>query len=184
MLPTLRNRFANPALFESSLEPWSDLRREIDRLFDSMLSSAGPSGAQGEQGMQNWMPLMDIEDDDEQLRLSFELPGVNPDDVNVTVENGVLTVSGEKKFERQSGNEQKGAYRVERRYGRFERSLTLPQSVDAEKVTARYDSGVLTLELPKSAESRKRKIEIGRGNGAGAQKKIESGDKGSRGRVA
>ena len=184
MLPTLRNRFANPALFESSLEPWSDLRREIDRLFDSMLSSPSSSGAQGAQGMQSWMPLMDIEDDDEQLRLSFELPGVNPDDVNVTVENGVLTVSGEKKFERQTGNEQKGAYRVERRYGRFERSLTLPQSVDAEKVTARYDNGVLTLELPKSAESRKRKIEIGRGNGADSQKKIEGGDKGGRGRAA
>ena len=106
---------------------------------------------------------------------------MNPDDLNVTVENGVLTVSGEKKFEREAGNEQKGAYRVERRYGRFERSLTLPQSVDAEKVTARYDNGVLTLELPKSAESRKRKIEIGRGNGAGSQKKIESDDKAGRG---
>ena len=181
MIPMLRNRFANPALFESSLEPWSDLRREIDRLFDSMVSGPSSSGVQGAQGMQGWMPLMDIEDGDEQLRLSFEIPGVNPDDVNVTVENGVLTVSGEKKFERETGNEQKGAYRVERRYGRFERSLTLPQSVDAEKVSAHYDNGVLTLALPKSAESRKRRIEIGRGNGAGAQKKIESGDKAGRG---
>ena len=180
MLPTLRNRFGTPALFESSLEPWSDLRREIDRLFDSMLSSSSSSSGQGAQGMQSWMPLMDIEDDDDHLRLSFEIPGVNPDDVNVTVENGVLTISGEKKFEREMGNEQKGPYRVERRYGRFERSLTLPQSVDAEKVTARCDNGVLTLELPKSVESRKRKIEIGRGNGPGSQKKVESGDKGGR----
>jgi HSP20 family protein len=176
MLPMLRNRFATPTLFESSLEPWSDLRREIDRLFDSVLPSTSSNGV---TGVQSWMPLMDVEDEDELLRLSFEIPGVNPDDVNVTVENGVLTVSGEKKFERQTSNEKKGPYSIERRYGRFERSLTLPQSVDADKVTAHYENGVLTLELPKSAESRKRKIEIGRGATNG-QKKIESGEKGGR----
>ena len=69
MIPMLRNRFANPAQFESSLEPWSDLRREIDRLFDSMVSGPSSSGVQGAQGMQSWMPLMDIADDDDQLRL-------------------------------------------------------------------------------------------------------------------
>jgi len=178
MLPTIRNRFATPALFESSLEPWSDLRREIDRLFDSV--AWGPLSSNGSlTGAQTWIPPMDVEDHDDMLRVSFEIPGVNPDDVNVTVENGVLSVSGEKKFERKSGSEKSGPYSVERRYGRFERSIALPQSVDTDNVRAHYENGVLTLELPKSAESRKRKIEIARGTN-GQQKKIESGRKGDR----
>jgi len=176
MLPTIRSRFATPALFESRLEPWSDLRREIDRLFDSVVGSTmGSNGVV--TGMQTWAPPMDVEDHDDMLRLSFEIPGVNPDDVNVTFENGVLNVSGEKKFERKTGDEKSGSYSVERRYGRFERSLALPQSVDAAKVSAHYENGVLTLELPKTAESRKRKIQIGHGMNAG-QRKIESGKKG------
>ena len=177
MLPMLRNRLASPSLFESSLEPWSDLRREIDRLFDSVLWTPSSNGV---TGMQSWMPPMDVHDEDDLLRFTFEIPGVNPDDVNVTVENGVLTLSGEKKFEKKTGDEKQGPYSVERRYGRFERSIALPASVDADKVTAQYENGVLTLELPKSAESRKRKIEIGRGVGSNAQKKIESGDTGGR----
>lgn len=172
MLPMIRSRFAAPALFESSLEPWSDLRREIDRLFDSV--AWAPLGSNGSAGMQqSWMPPMDIEDQEDLVRVSFEIPGVNRDDVTVTVENGVLTVAGEKRFERTSGEERSGPYSVERRYGRFERSLSLPQSVDGDKVSAQYENGVLTLELPKSAESRKRKIAIDwRKNGA--QKRIES----------
>ena len=177
MLPMLRNHFATPALFEPHVEPWSDLRREIDRLFDSVLS--GPS-LNSTQGGQSWMPLMDVDDEEDLLRLSFEIPGVNPDDVNVSVENGVLTVSGEKKFERKTGDEKQGPYSVERRYGRFERRIALPQSVDTDRVAAHYENGVLTLELPKSAESRKRKIEIGRGSNGTSAKKIESGEKGGR----
>jgi HSP20 family protein len=188
MLPILlRNRLATPTLFESSLEPWSDLRREIDRLFDSVLWGGTSTGV---QGTESWMPPMDVEDEDEQVRLSFEIPGVNPDDVSVTVENGVLTVSGEKKLERRTGDGRKGPYRIERRHGRFERSITLPQSVDADQVTAHYENGVLTLELPKSAESRKRRIEIGRGTRdenrirTTRQPQVETGETGSRTRAA
>jgi HSP20 family protein len=178
MLPTIRNRFATPTLFESSIEPWSDLRREIDRLFDSVAWS--PLGSKGVSGMQTWIPPMDIEDQEELLRVSLEIPGVNPDDVNVTVENGVLSVSGEKKLERTSGNEKSGPYSAERRYGWFERTIALPQSVETDKVTAHYENGVLTLELPKSAEARKRKIAIGHSHNGGktTQKKIESGKQG------
>ena len=171
MLPMIRSRFAAPALFESSLEPWSDLRREIDRLFDSV--AWAPLGSSGTSGTQSWVPPMDVEDDEDLIRVSFEIPGVNRDDVTVTVENGVLTVAGEKRLERTSGDEKSGPYSVERRYGRFERSLSLPQSVDTDKVSAQYENGVLTLELPKSSESRKRKIAIDwRKNGS--QKRIES----------
>lgn len=176
MLPMLWNRLATPTLFESSLEPWSDLRREIDRLFDSALWG----GAQNDgQSAQNRVPPMDVADEDDLLRLSFEIPGVKPEDLNVTVESGMLTVSGEKKYERRTGDGQKGPYSMERRYGRFERTIALPPSVDTDNVTARYENGVLTLELPKAAESRKRRIAIGRGPNAadGTQKQIESGEK-------
>jgi HSP20 family protein len=171
MLPILRSRFAAPTLFESSLEPWSDLRREIDRLFDSVTWT--PLASNGAAGTQSWVPPMDVEDQDDLIRVSFEIPGVNRDDVTVTVENGVLTVAGEKRFERTSGDEKSGPYSVERRYGRFERSLSLPQSVKTDNVSAHYENGVLTLELPKSAESRKRKIAID-WRKDGSQKRIES----------
>lgn len=175
MLSTLRSRFATP--FDSAFEPWSDLRREIDRLFDSALSGVRPAGVRN--GME-WIPPMDVEEQDDAITLALELPGVRRDDVQVSVENGVLTISGEKKFAPDSGSESNGGRFVERRFGRFERVLSLPQSVDAEKITASYENGVLMLKLPKSAESRRRKIEIG---GGAEQKRIESGEGGSR-RVA
>jgi HSP20 family protein len=171
MLPMIRSRFAAPALFESSLEPWSDLRREIDRLFDSVAWT--PLAANGTPGMQSWVPPMDVEDQENLIRVSFEIPGVNREDVTVTVENGVLTVAGEKRVERRSGDEKSGSQSIERRYGRFERSLALPQTIEADNVSAQYENGVLTLELPKSAESRKRRIAID-WRKDGAQKRIES----------
>jgi HSP20 family protein len=178
MLSILRNRFATPVTpFDSVFEPWSDLRREIDRLFDSAMSGIGPSGMRN--GFE-WIPPMDVEEQDDAITLALELPGVSPDDVQVSVENGMLTISGEKKLSRETGHQSNGARFVERRFGRFERVLSLPQSVDAERITASYDNGVLTLKLPKSAESRRRKIQIGRGT---EQKRIESGESGSR-RVA
>lgn len=175
-----RNRLATPTLFESSLEPWSDLRREIDRLFDSVLWGGGTSTQNGASGVQTRVPRMDVADEDDRIQLSFEIPGVKPDDLEVTVESGMLTVSGEKKYERREGDDQKGPYSVERRSGRFERTIALPESVDTDNVTARYENGVLRVELPKLAESRKRRIQIGRGPArisGGKQKQIESGEK-------
>lgn len=171
MLQLYRNRFAAPAgLFESTLEPWTGLRREIDRVFDSVLSGGRQVGFDGDS---SWIPQMDIEEQEDAILLHVELPGVNPNDVSVTVENGVLTISGEKKLERNSDQPQyEGGFRMyERRFGRFERSLTLPQYINAEKAVANYRNGVLTLELPRSAESRRKKIEIA---GVDSQKRIES----------
>ena len=172
MLSILRGRFATP--FDSAMEPWSDLRREIDRLFDSTLSGVRPAGVRN--GME-WVPPMDVDEQDDAITLAVELPGVKQEDVLVSVENGVLTIAGEKKFSRATDHDRNGGRFIERHYGRFERALSLPQSVDVEKITASYDNGVLTLKLPKSAESRRRKIEIGRGT---EQKRIESGESGNR----
>lgn len=172
MLPMLRSRYVTPTLFDSAFEPWGDLRREIDRLFDAALCGERSTGFGGGTGDMRWIPAMDIEEEDDRIRLLVEVPGVKPDDVEVTVENGVLTVSGEKKYERQSGSN--GSRTFERRYGRFERSVRLPQHVDADQITAHHENGVLTLDLPKTTESRRRQIAIGNGNGV-SQKRLESG---------
>jgi HSP20 family protein len=151
MLPLVRNRFF-PALSEPSLlGPWSDLRREIDRWFESTVPGTLFASA--------WNPAMDVQETEDAVRLSFEIPGVNPDDVTITVENGVLTVSGEKKLE----HEDKSGARFERQYGRFERSVALPQSIDTDHVSAHCEHGVLSITLPKAATARPRTIEISRG---------------------
>jgi HSP20 family protein len=148
----LRNRFA-PAWSEQSVYgTWNDLHREIDRLFESALSGT----FMGSQ----WLPAMDVEENADGLRLTFEVPGIDAKDLHVTVENGVLTVSGEKRSEAQGQNGGNETRSFERRYGRFERSVTLPQTVDAEKISARCENGLLIVELAKRAEARPRTIEI------------------------
>ena len=157
MLPMLWNRLS-PAVADQSLpRHWSDLRREIDRIFESAFAGDFVGSA--------WVPAMDVEETPDALRLTFEVPGVKPEDLSVTVENGVLTVCGEKHQERDT--QENGRSRgFERRYGRFERSLTLPQGVDPDQVSARYENGVLTVELPKTAEARPRSIPIQAGSGS------------------
>jgi len=106
MLPMLRNRFF-PALSEPSLlGQWSDLRREIDRWFESTLP--------GTLFASTWNPAMDVQETEDAVRLTFEIPGVNPDDVSVTVENGILTIAGEKKFEHEGRDEKSGGRSFER----------------------------------------------------------------------
>jgi HSP20 family protein len=162
MLPTLRNRLVAPTLFE----PWSDLRREIDRVFDSALTGL-PVGTNGQS---QYLPAMDIEETSDKLRLTLEVPGVSPEDLEIAVENNLLTVSGEKRFRRESGNDRDSSQLVERRYGRFQRSVMLPETVDADSIAAHFENGVLTVEIPKSPRSRRRTIAIGLGAG---EKEVE-----------
>lgn len=172
MLQLFRNRLATPTLFESTLEPWSDLHREIDRVFDSVMRGRRPLGHNGELG---WTPAMDLEEHAEGFKLFVELPGVDPKDVAITVDNGLLTISGEKKFERAAVGAKGDRARVyECQYGRFERSLTLPQYVDADNVSAQFHNGVLTLTLPKAAGARRKTIEIAT---VDTQHQLEAGDR-------
>ncbi|HEU4584777.1 MAG TPA: Hsp20/alpha crystallin family protein [Gemmatimonadaceae bacterium] len=163
MLPVLRNRFVAPTLFE----PWSDLRREIDRMFDSAFAGL-PLGTNGQS---QYLPAMDIDETGDKIRLTLEVPGVSPEDLEITIENNMLTVSGEKRFSRESGSDGDGSHLVERRYGRFQRSVMLPETVDADSISAHFENGVLTVELPKPASSRRRTIPIGLGAG---EKKVEA----------
>ncbi len=140
-----------PTLWRTSAAPsiWDEL--SFDRFFRR------PAGA---QGMGLWAPAVDVRETNDEIHVMAELPGLKPEDVSVTVENGVLTISGEKKHEVQEGKEEGNYYLFERRYGRFERSFTLPRTVNADQVNARFRDGVLTIVLPKAEEARPRKVQI------------------------
>ena len=106
----------------------------------------------------DWAPLVDITEDEKEFLIKAELPEVKKDDVKVTVENNVLTLRGERKIEK----EEKGKkfHRIERSYGSFERSFTLPEGTDPAKVSSEFKDGVLTVHLPKSPTAKPKAIEV------------------------
>ncbi len=108
------------------------------------------------------MDLVETKDD---FVLRADLPGMGDDDVSIEVENNVLTISGERKAEHEERHE--GYYRVERATGSFARSLSLPEGIDPESVTATFDNGVLTVRIPKPVQAKPRRVKIGVGEGAG-----------------
>ena len=145
------------------LRELNSLQSEMNRLFNTVFDT--PSGTSGNV-LRRWMPAMDLVESGEHFVLRADLPGMSEDDVNIEFEDGTLTVSGERKAEHEAKGE--GYYRVERAFGSFSRSLTLPQGVDPEAVTASFDRGVLEVRIPKPEEKKPRRIEI-----AGGQKTIE-----------
>src|SRR5256885_1114590 len=105
-----------------------------------------------------WTPLADITEDEKEYLIKAELPEIKKEDVKVTVENGVLTISGERKFEKEEKN--KKYHRVERGYGTFMRSFTLPDDADANKIKAEFKNGLLKVHLPKSEHAKPKQIEV------------------------
>jgi HSP20 family protein len=146
------------------LRELSSLQGEMNRLFNTVFDQ--PAGGSNGATLRRWMPAMDLVETDEHFVLRADLPGLTEDDIKIELEDGTLTVSGERKAEHESRNE--GFYRVERAFGTFSRSLTLPKGVDGEAVTASFDRGVLEVRIPKPEERKPRRIEI-----AGAQKTLE-----------
>lgn len=146
--------------------PVFGLRREIDRLFEDTFG-------RGNNGMSSWSPAVDVRETDKELRLEVELPGINPDDVELTAENGVLTVHGEKKTERKEGDDESRYHMIERSYGTFTRSFQLPQGLDESKIQADYNHGILSIHIPKTALPQPRRIQIG--NQAGKQAQVSNG---------
>ncbi len=104
----------------------------------------------------DWMPVVDIEEDEKSYMVKAELPGVHKDDVHVNVENNILTIKGEKKVE----TDDKKRHRVERMYGSFVRSFTLPRTVKSDKIEAKYTNGVLNLTIPKTEEVVTKAIDV------------------------
>ena len=129
-------------------EPFS---REVDRLFDRLFDT--PSAAQ------RWAPAMDLVEAEDHYLLKADLPGVSQEDVAIEVENGVLTLSGERKAEHERS--ERGFYRIERAFGRFQRQLTLPEGIDPGAVTADFDKGVLSVRIPKPEKVKPQRIAIG-----------------------
>jgi HSP20 family protein len=137
------------------------LRREIDRLLDSAF------GGEASGATARWAPAVDVREDNKEIALDVELPGIKPENVEISVENGVLTISGEKRVERKEGEE--GRYHVvERSYGSFMRSFQLPQGIDENQINADFHDGVLTIRIPKAALPQPRKIQIGTGEQQGS----------------
>jgi HSP20 family protein len=139
------------------LREFSALQNEMNRLFNTVFDA--PTPGNGGATLRRWMPAMDLVETDQQFVLRADLPGLSEDDVKIEFEDGTLTVSGERKAEHESKSE--GYYRVERAFGSFSRSLTLPQGIDPEAVSASFDRGVLEIRVPKPEEKKPRRIEIG-----------------------
>ena len=142
-------------------EPWGLLRRfqdDVNQLFgESRTGSLGESD-QSSVVTSNWTPAVDIKEESDRYVLEADIPGVNPKDIEVTMDNGVLTIKGERKEEK----EDKEKHVSERRYGSFQRTFRLPDSVSEDKATAEFKKGVLRVTLPKKPEAQKpvRKIAI------------------------
>jgi HSP20 family protein len=148
------------------LREFSTLQNEMNRLFNTVFDSPAPAGNGG--AMRRWLPAMDLIETEDHFVLRADLPGLGEEDVNIEVEDRVLTISGERKAEHEATKE--GYHRVERAFGAFSRSLTLPEGIDPDAVAATFERGVLEVRIPKPEERKPRKVSIGVG---GAQKTIE-----------
>jgi HSP20 family protein len=129
------------------------LNRILDEAFGGL-----PFPEQGNVITSTWFAPTDVSEDENSLRITMELPGVEPDDVRLSLENNVLTIRGEKKQQAEETNER--VHRFERTYGMFERTFVLPNTVDTEKVEARYENGVLYVTIPKAERAKPREIRV------------------------
>jgi len=156
--------------FRSPLADVAVLQNRLNSIFNDF---ARPEGEQESLAMGNFIPPVDVYEDAQQLVLKLEVPGIKQEDLDVRVENQTLTVKGERKFEKDEKEE--NFHRIERRYGNFTRSFTLPQTVDATAPKATYEDGVLAITLPKkeAAKPKQVKVEIGSGATTAQPKQVE-----------
>ena len=142
-------------------EPFS---QEVNRLFNTLFDLS-------DTGVQRWVPPMDLMEADDHFVLRADLPGLGEDDVSIEIRDNTLTIAGERKSEFEQ--KERGWYRVERSTGAFSRSLTLPEGVDPDAVTAEFDKGVLEVRIPKPEERKPRRVQIKAGAGNGDQPAVE-----------
>jgi HSP20 family protein len=146
-----RNVLARP---ETNM--FGSLQREIDRLFDDFTRSLGMYGTQG----LNLVPSVDVTDNEKQIEIAVELPGLERKDVEISVDEDLLTIRGEKKIEGEQKDDKKNVHLAERSYGMFYRVLQLPAGVDPSSIKATMSNGVLKLTIPKPAKAQPKKIEV------------------------
>jgi len=144
----------------SRWDPFQDLlsiQDEMNQLFGRAMGQ--PSGRQGsEASTRMWAPALDISERKDAYLVTVELPGVKAEDLTITLEDGLLTIQGERHFAHDSSEQQ--FHRVERRYGAFRRSITLPSRVQANEIEASFENGLLQVVVPKAEEAKPKKIEI------------------------
>jgi HSP20 family protein len=143
---------------------FSTLQDRMNRLFRE---SYGPEGRDESLSTSQFAPPVDVYEDEHNVVLKVEVPGIDEKDIDVRVENNVLTVHGERKVEKEEKEE--NFRRIERQYGSFTRTFTLPSTVDAERIQADYDKGILKIVLPKKAEAKPKSIKVN----VGSQKTLE-----------
>ncbi len=130
------------------------MRREMDRLWDSFFERRPTKAEQAAE----FLPALDLAETDNELVVKCEVPGLEPKDIDISLSDGMLTIKGEKKQEREE--KQADYHLVERSYGTFTRSIQLPKEVQGDKISASYKNGILTVTLPKSEEAKKNEIKI------------------------
>lgn len=145
--------------------PIFGLRREIDRLFEDTFARDGNS----------FTPAVDIKENENEIRLELELAGLKPEDAEISAENGVLSIRGEKRVERKEGDETRYQV-VERTYGTFMRTFQLPQGVDEDQIKAEFENGVLTVHIPKAALPQPKRIQIAAANQQRQEAQVGSGN--------
>jgi HSP20 family protein len=149
---------------ENRWNPFKEMEDLQNRLFGLLHRGYGKQSLRGEGDAEEsisvcgWTPLVDVSEDDKGYVIKAELPEVKKEDVRVTLENGVLTVSGERKFEKEEKDRR--YHRIERAYGTFTRSFTMPEDAEANHVTANFRDGVLNVRITKSEKARPRSIEV------------------------
>lgn len=161
--PFLPSLFGSGSDLRGSGDPFTSLQREVNRMFDDVFRTGLPAVAGRESAVLS--PSIDVREREDHIEVHAELPGVKPEDVDITLDDDIVTLRGEKKFERTEDKE--NLHVMERSYGSFARSLRLPFSPDPDQVKADFADGVLTIRMPRPAEQRQRQrhIQIGRGGG-------------------
>jgi HSP20 family protein len=155
--------------FRTGLGDVAVLQNRLNSIFNDF---ARPESGSEALAAGNFIPAVDIYEDTHQLVLKLEVPGIRKEDLDIHVEGRTLTVRGERKFENEEKEE--NFHRIERSYGSFTRSFTLPNTVDVENVQATTADGVLTLSLPKKPEAKPKQIQVRVGAGDGQQKQVEA----------
>ncbi len=143
----------------NSVIRWEPFRssNSLQEHFNRLFESAYP-GRSSESSVTTWAPAVDIQETENELVLKADLPGLDEKDIDVRIENNTLTVRGERKFEKQVSED--NYLRVERSYGSFSRSFTLPNTINTEAIRAEYKNGVLTVQMPKRAESKPKQVKV------------------------
>jgi HSP20 family protein len=157
------NRYRREDAAANRWSPLTEFRTEFDRLFDDFLSTGETSSTAKRES--DWLPACDIQEAEGHFLVSLEVPGISKDQIKLEVVDHRLRVTGERKADTKM--EKDGRWYSERSYGRFERSFALPENVDAERLEARFDNGILQVFIPKAELAKPREIKIQQGSGSG-----------------